>query len=42
MLGLQTEFKDHRQGRDPGATTLGSMSSQADCRKGRFDGVSCP
>jgi hypothetical protein len=25
LLVLQTEFKDHRQGRDPGAATLGSM-----------------
>jgi len=25
LLGLQSEFKDHRQGRDPGAATLGSI-----------------
>jgi hypothetical protein len=42
LLGLQTEFKDHRQDRDPGAATLGSMGAQADGREGQFDGVSGP
>src|SRR5580704_10365496 len=39
LLGFQGEFKDHRQGRDPGAAPLGSMSSQLDCRKGRFNWI---
>ena len=42
LLGFQGEFKDHRQGRNPRTATLGSMGSQPDCRKGRFDGVSGP
>ena len=42
LLGFQGEFKDHRQGRDPRAATLGSMRSQPDCRKGRFDWITRP
>ena len=42
LLGFQSEFKDHRQGRDPRATTLGSVGSQSDRREGRFDRISRP
>jgi hypothetical protein len=31
------KFKDHRQGRDPLAATLGPMASPPDCREDRFD-----
>ena len=34
LLGLQSEFKDHRQGCDPRAATLGSVGSQPDRREG--------